>query len=256
MIHPTAIIDPSANIAVDVTVGAYSVIGADVTIGAGCKIGPHVVIEGPTVIGEENEIYQFSSIGAAPQDKKYAGEPTELIIGDRNLIRENVTINRGTTQDIGKTIVGNDNWIMAYVHIAHDCVVGNNTIFANNATLAGHVRVHDFAILGGFTLVHQFCRVGKYSFTGMGTSLGKDLPPYITAHGAPALPRGINSEGLKRNGFDATSISRIKQCYRMLYRQDLQFQQALLKMEETYPGSEEVELLNKFCKRSERGIIR
>jgi len=220
LIHPTAIIDPSANIAADVTVGAYSVIGANVTIGAGCKIGPHVVIEGPTVIGEENEIYQFSSIGAAPQDKKYAGEPTELI------------------------------------NIAHDCVVGNNTIFANNATLAGHVRVHDFAILGGFTLVHQFCRVGKYSFTGMGTSLGKDLPPYITAHGAPALPRGINSEGLKRNGFDATSISRIKQCYRMLYRQDLQFQQALLKMEETYPDSEEVELLNKFCKRSERGIIR
>ena len=256
MIHPTAIIDPSATLAENVTVGAYSVIGADVTIGAGCKIGPHVVIEGPCRMGEDNEIYQFSSIGAAPQDKKYAGEPTELIIGDRNLIRESVTINRGTTQDLGKTVIGDDNWIMAYVHIAHDCIVGNHTIFANNATLAGHVHVHDYAILGGFTLVHQFCQVGTYSFTGMGTSLGKDLPPYVTAHGAPALPRGINSEGLKRNGFDSDSISRIKQCYRMLYRQDLLFQQALLKMDETYPDHEEIVLLSKFCKRSERGIVR
>lgn len=256
MIHPTAIIDPSAQLAENVSVGAYSLIGADVTIGSGCKIGPHVVIEGPCRMGEDNEIYQFASVGAAPQDKKYAGEPTELIIGDRNVVRESVTINRGTIQDIGKTVIGDDNWIMAYVHIAHDCIVGNNTIFANNATLAGHVHIHDYAILGGFTLVHQFCHVGKYAFTGMGTSLGKDLPPYITAHGAPALPRGINNEGLKRNGFDVESISRVKQCYRMLYRQDLLFQQALLKIDETYPDHEEIKLLSNFCKRSERGIVR
>lgn len=256
MIHPTAVIDPKAQLAENVSVGAFSVIGADVTIGAGSKIGPHVVIEGPTSIGEDNEIYQFASVGAAPQDKKYSGEPTQLIMGDRNLIRENVTINRGTIQDIGKTVIGDDNWIMAYVHIAHDCVVGSHTIFANNATLAGHVHIHDYAILGGFTLVHQFCHIGEYSFTGMGTSLSKDLPPYVMAHGAPALPRGINREGLKRNGFDVESIARIKDCYRMLYRQDLQFRQALEKIEEAYPDNDEIVLLSKFCKRSERGIIR
>ncbi|PID45720.1 MAG: acyl-[acyl-carrier-protein]--UDP-N-acetylglucosamine O-acyltransferase [Proteobacteria bacterium] len=256
MIHPTAVIDPKAQLADTVSVGAFSVIGADVTIGAGCKIGPHVVIEGPCTIGEDNDIFQFASVGAAPQDKKHAGEPTELIIGDRNLIRENVTINRGTIQDIGKTVIGDDNWIMAYVHIAHDCVVGSNTIFANNATLAGHVHVYDYAILGGFTLVHQFCHVGEYSFTGMGTALSKDLPPYVMAHGAPALPRGINGEGLKRNGFDAESVARIKQCYRWLYRQDLLFRQALEKIEASYPEHEEIMLLSQFCKRSERGIIR
>lgn len=256
MIHPSAVIDPKAQLGENVSVGAFTVIGPDVVIGAGCKIGPHVVIEGPCTIGEDNEIFQFASVGAAPQDKKYAGEPTELIIGDRNLIRENVTLNRGTVQDIGKTVIGDDNWIMAYVHIAHDCIVGSNTIFANNATLAGHVHIHDYAILGGFTLVHQFCHVGKYSFTGMGTALSKDLPPYVMAHGAPALPRGINREGLKRNGFDTDSVARIKQCYRWLYRSDLQFNQALEKMQEAYPDDDEIVQLAQFCRRSERGIIR
>ena len=256
MIHPSAVIDAKADIAEGVSVGAYSVIGPDVTIGKGTKIGPHVVIEGPTRIGEDNEIYQFASVGAAPQDKKYAGEPTELIIGDRNVIRESCTLNRGTSQDIGKTVVGDDNCIMAYVHIAHDCVVGSHTIFANNATLAGHVHVHDYAILGGFSLVHQFCYVGEYAFTGMGTALTKDLPPYVTAFGSPGLPRGINKEGLKRNGFSAESIARIKQSYRFLYRQDLPFQQALSQMEEAYADYPEIMTMYKFCRRSERGIIR
>ncbi len=256
MIHPTAVIDPSAQLASNVSVGAYSVIGPDVIIGEGCWIGPHVVIQGPTRIGQDNEIFQFASVGEAPQDKKYAGEPTELIIGDRNVIRESCTINRGTAQDIGKTVIGNDNWIMAYVHIAHDCIVGNSTIFANNATLAGHVHIHDFAILGGFTLVHQFCHVGAYSFTGMGTALTKDLPPYVMAHGTPAVPRGINREGLKRNGFNAESQARIKQCYRYLYRLDMPFQQALQEMENAYSGYDDVQLLQDFCRRSERGIIR
>lgn len=256
MIHPSAVIDSKALLADGVSVGAFSVIGPDVSIGKGSKIGSHVVIEGPTWIGEDNEIYQFASVGAAPQDKKYAGEPTELIIGDRNVIRESCTINRGTSQDIGKTVIGDDNWIMAYVHIAHDCIVGNHTIFANNATLAGHVRIKDYAILGGFTLVHQFCHIGEYAFTGMGTSLTKDLPPYVTAFGAPAIPRGINKEGLKRNGFDSDSIARIKQSYRMLYRQDLPFQQALIQMEQAYAEHPEIMAMHKFCRRSERGVIR
>ncbi|MGB1311540.1 MAG: acyl-ACP--UDP-N-acetylglucosamine O-acyltransferase [Leucothrix sp.] len=256
MIHPSAVIDSKADIADGVSIGPFSVIGPDVTIGRGCKIGPNVVIEGPTRMGEDNEIYQFASVGAAPQDKKYAGEPTELIIGDRNVIRESCTLNRGTSQDIGKTVIGDDNWIMAYVHIAHDCVVGNNTIFANNATLAGHVHIKDYAILGGFTLVHQFCYIGEYAFTGMGTALTKDLPPYVTAFGSPAIPRGINKEGLKRNGFDSDSIARIKQSYRMLYRQELPFQYALSKMEEAYAEHPEIMALYKFCRRSERGIIR
>lgn len=256
MIHPSAVIDSSAKIADDVSIGPFSVIGPDVSIGSGCKIGPNVVIEGPTTIGEDNQIYQFASVGAAPQDKKYAGEPTELIIGDRNVIRESCTLNRGTSQDIGKTVIGDDNWIMAYVHIAHDCVIGNNTIFANNATLAGHVHIKDYAILGGFTLVHQFCYIGEYAFTGMGTALTKDLPPYVTAFGSPAIPRGINKEGLKRNGFDSESIARIKQSYRMLYRQDLTFQNALDKMEGAYAEYPEIMAMYKFCRRSERGVIR
>ena len=256
MIHPTAVIDKNAALDDDVSIGAYAIIGADVKIAAGTSIGPHAVIEGPTTIGRDNTIYQFASVGAAPQDKKYRGEPTPLIIGDRNMIREHCTINRGTVQDIGKTVIGDDNWIMAYVHIAHDCVVGNNTIFANNATLAGHVYIHDHAILGGFTLVHQFCHIGQYAFTGMGTALSNDLPPYVMAFGAPALPRGINTEGLKRNGFSSECIAEIRQCYRMLYRQDLQFQQALEKMAETYPNSDVVTRMRQFCHASERGVIR
>lgn len=255
-IHSTAIIDPQAELAEGVEVGPYSVIGAHVRIGAGCRIGPHVVIDGPTQIGVENQIYQFASIGAAPQDKKFSGEATELIIGDRNVIRECCTINRGTAQDKGKTVIGDDNWIMAYVHIAHDCIVGNNTIFANNATLAGHVEIRDFAILGGFTLVHQFCVVGEYAFTGMGSSLAKDLPPYVMATGAPAEPRSVNKEGLRRNHFSTESIQRIRDAYRLLYRRNLTVQDAVSRMEAEYGEFDDVHRLIDFCQQSQRGLIR
>lgn len=255
-IHPTAIVDSKAELADDVEISAYAVVGAGVKIDSGSWVGPHAVIEGPTTIGKENRIFQFASVGAEPQDKKYNGEPTTLEIGDRNLIRENVTINRGTIQDIGKTVIGDDNWIMAYVHIAHDCVVGNNTIFANNATLAGHVTIHDYALLGGFTLVHQFCHMGEYAMTGMGTSLGKDLPPYVTAYGAPGIPRGINSEGLKRNDFTSDQRKNIKEAYRTLYRKDLPLSEAIQTLQESDDAN--IKLLSEFCKRSQsgRGIIR
>ncbi len=257
-IHPTAIIDPNAEIADDVQVSAYAIIGAGVKIDSGTWIGPHAVIEGPTEIGKENRIFQFASVGAEPQDKKYKGEATTLIIGDRNLIRESCTINRGTVQDIGKTEIGSDNWIMAYVHIAHDCIVGNNTIFANNATLAGHVTIHDYAILGGFTLVHQFCHVGEYAFTGMGTALGKDLPPFVMAFGAPAVPRGINNEGLKRHGFDDEQRKAIKKAYRILYRSELGLQEAIDTLLQDSAKDENIRLMAEFCQRSQtgRGIIR
>jgi len=255
-IHPTAIIDSKAELADDVEVSPYAVIGAGVKIDSGTWIGPHAVIEGPTTIGKENRIFQFSSVGAEPQDKKYKGEPTILEIGDRNLIRENVTINRGTAQGIGKTVIGDDNWIMAYVHIAHDCIVGNHTIFANNATLAGHVTIHDYALLGGFTLVHQFCHIGEYAMTGMGTSLGKDLPPYVTAYGEPGIPRATNSEGLKRNGFSREQRSNVKNAYKTLYRKDLPLNEAI----EILQSSDDpnIKLMAEFCLRSqnERGIIR
>lgn len=255
-IHPTAIISSKAELADDVEIQPYAVIGDDVKIDSGTWIGPHAVIEGPTAIGKDNRIFQFASVGAEPQDKKYNGEPTTLTIGDRNHIRECVTINRGTVQDIGETIIGDDNWIMAYVHIAHDCVIGNNTIFANNATLAGHVTIHDYALLGGFTLVHQFCHIGEYAMTGMGTSLGKDLPPYITAYGAPGIPRGFNSEGLKRNGFSESQRKSIKEAYRTLYRKDLPLNDAVeILLDNPDPN---ITLMGEFCKdsQSRRGIIR
>jgi len=256
LIHPTAIIDPKAEIAEGVEISPYAVIGADVSIRSGTWIGPHVVIQGPTTIGKENRIYQFASVGEVPQDKKYKGEPTTLVIGDRNVIRESCTINRGTAQDIGKTVIGDDNWIMAYVHIAHDCVVGNNIIFANNTTLAGHVTVKDHAILGGFTLVNQFCHIGEYAFTGMGAALGKDLPPFVIATGAPAIPRGINNVGLKRHHFDKEERSLIKKAYRILYRQDLSFQDAMEALKTGYADNKNVQLMAEFCNQSQRGIIR
>ncbi len=256
MIHPTAVIDPSAELADDVEISPYVVIGPKVTIGSGTWIGPHVVIQGPTTIGCDNKIYQFSSIGEVPQDKKYDNEDTELIIGDRNVIREFCTFNRGTSQDIGKTVLGDDNWIMAYVHLAHDCIVGNHTIFANGTTLAGHVIIDDYVILGGFSLIHQFCHIGKYAFTGMGTAVGKDIPPYVMAMGAPAIPRGINREGLKRHQYDKESISRIKEAYRVLYRSDLAFKDAVTKLKKEYADFEEIQELINFCDASKRGIIR
>jgi UDP-N-acetylglucosamine acyltransferase len=254
VIHPTALVDAGALLGDNVEIGAYSVIGAGVEIGDGTWIGPHVVINGPTKIGRENRIFQFSSLGEQPQDKKYAGEPTTLEIGDRNTIREFCTFNRGTVQDAGATRVGNDNWIMAYVHIAHDCQVGNQTIFANNAQLAGHVQVGDWAILGGFTVVHQFVRIGAHSMTAMGTILLQDLPPYVTAAGNPSAPHGINSEGLKRRGFSAEAIAALKRAYKALYRNGLKLEEA--KAQIAAEGLDEVKVLSDFLAPPGRGIIR
>lgn len=255
-IHPTAIIDPRARLADDVRVGAFTIIGADVEIGAGTEIGAHVTIEGPTLIGRDNRIFQFNSIGAAPQDKKYAGEPTRLVIGDRNTIREFCTFNRGTVQDRGETTIGSDNWIMAYVHVAHDCVIGSNTILANGTTLAGHVSVGDFAILGGFTKVHQFCRIGAHSFCGMDSGLNQDLPPYVTCSGMPARPVGINSEGLRRRNFSADAIRAIKRAYKILYRSGLRLEEAREQLEALAADMAEVRPFVEFVTSSERGIIR
>jgi UDP-N-acetylglucosamine acyltransferase len=256
MIHPTAIIDSGASLAPDVEVGAFSIIGKDVVIGSGTVIGSHVTIEGPTTIGEQNRIFQFSSLGAAPQDKKYAGEPTRLEIGNRNTIREFCTLNRGTVQDAGATRIGDDNWIMAYVHIAHDCQVGNNTIFANNSSLAGHVHVFDHAILGGFTLIHQFCKIGSHVITAVGSVVFKDIPPYVTASGYDAQPHGINAEGLKRRGFSAERIAGIKRAYKTLYRSSLTLEEAKLALAEQQKECADLAILLDFLNIATRGIIR
>lgn len=257
MIHPTAVIDPSATLAEGVEVGPYSIIGADVEIGTGSWIGPHVVIGGPTRIGKENRIFQFASVGEEPQDKKYNGEATTLVMGDRNTIRESVTINRGTAQDRGETTLGDDNWIMAYCHIAHDCIIGNNTVFANNATLAGHVQIHDHVILGGFSRVHQFCRVGQYAFTAMGTGVSKDIPPFVMASGHLASPSGLNVEGMKRHDFDAEDIRAVKNAYRVLYRSKLPLEQALLQVAELCDDSDAIKLFYDFLSDGcQRSIIR
>jgi UDP-N-acetylglucosamine acyltransferase len=256
LIDPTAIIHPAARLGAQVTVGPYSVIGEHVEIGDGTWIGPHVVISGHTRIGSENRIYQFSSIGEVPQDKKYAGEPTRLEIGDRNTIREFCTLNCGTAQDVGVTRLGNDNWIMAYVHLAHDCQVGSNTIFANNAQLAGHVQVGDWAILGGFTVVHQFVRIGAHSMTAMGTILLQDLPSYVTASGNPAEPHGINSEGLKRRGFSADGVAAIKRAYKTLYKSGLKFDEARAAILADATAQPELVPLAEFLTAPGRGVIR
>lgn len=256
MIDPRAIVDPGARIAEGVQIGPFSIIGAGVEIDTGTVIGPHVVIKGPTRIGRDNRIYQFASIGDDPQDKKYAGEPTRLEIGDGNTIREYVTINRGTVQDAGVTRVGHDNWIMAYVHIAHDCVVGDHTIFANNASLAGHVHVGDWVILGGYTLVHQFCRIGAHSFCGFATGVQRDVPPYVTVAGYRAEPYGINSEGLRRRGFAPETIAGIKRAYKLLYMSELKLAEAVERMRELVATHPQVELLADFVADSPRGIVR
>ena len=256
MIHATAIVDSRAELASDVEVGPYSIIGPNVSIGPGTRIGAHVTIEGPTTIGSHNRVFQFASLGAAPQDKKYGGEATRLEIGDNNTIREFCTLNRGTAQDKGTTLIGNDNWIMAYVHIAHDCQVGNNTIFANNASLAGHVDIHDFAILGGFTLIHQFCKVGAHVITAVGSVVFKDIPPYVTAAGYDAAPHGINSEGLKRRGFSSERIAAIKRAYKTLYRSSLTLQEAKTALAAQRQQNPDVGLLADFLDTSNRGIVR
>ena len=255
-IHPTAIVHPGARLAENVQVGAYSIIGEHVEIGAGTTVGPHVVIEGHTRIGRNNRIYQFCSIGSDPQDKKYANEPTRLEIGDGNTIREFCSFSTGTVQDGGLTRVGNDNWIMAYVHVAHDCHVGNNTIFANNATLAGHVSVGDWAILGGFTGVHQFVRVGAHSFCGVGTVLLQDLPPFVTVSGNPSAPHGINSEGLKRRGFTSEGIMAIKRAYKTLYRNGLTLDEARKQIAQAALEQPELQQFSDFIAESGRGIVR
>lgn len=256
MIHPSAIVHPGARIGAGVSVGAYSIVGEHVQLDDGTWIGPHVVIGGHTRIGRENRIFQFASIGEIPQDKKYRGEPTRLEIGDRNTIREFCTLNCGTAQDAGVTRIGDDNWIMAYVHIAHDCQVGNSTIFANNAQLAGHVKVGDFAILGGFTGVHQFVRIGAHTMTGVGTVVLQDLPPYVTAAGNTAKPFGINAEGLKRRGFSAESIAGIKRAYRTLYRSGLGLDEAREQIAQARAQAPELGLLVEFLSVPGRGIVR
>jgi UDP-N-acetylglucosamine acyltransferase len=256
MIHPTAQIDPSAVIGDNVSIGAYSVIGADVQIGDGTVVGPHVVIEGPTRIGRDNHISQFASLGA-PQDKKFAGERTELIIGDRNYIREFVTINRGTSDGGGATSIGNDNWLLAYVHIAHDCHIGNNTVFSNYSALAGHVEVGDWVVMAGFSGAHQFCKIGAHAFIGMGCLLGSDVPPFVTmANEQRGRPRGINSEGLKRRGFDTTRISAIKRAYRTLYMAGLTLADAREQLSTQAADSEDVRAMLEFLDRSERSLAR
>ena len=256
MIHTTAIIDPGAELAADVSVGPYTVIGPDVVVGAGSVIGPHVVINGPTRLGRDNRIYQFASIGEAPQDKKYAGEPTRLEIGDRNTIREFVTINRGTAQDEGVTTLGDDNWIMAYVHIAHDCSIGNQTIFANNASLAGHVTIGDSVILGGFTLVYQFCSIGAYSLTAYGSGVSLNIPPYVTVAGSPARPHGLNMEGLRRRGVPPATRKLLKQAYKTLYRENLSLQDAIKILKDRAQDCSELGILVTFLEQQKRGIVR
>ena len=255
-IHPTALIDPGAELAADVEVGAYAVIGPDCRIGAGTSIGAHAIIEGPSVIGRDNRIHSFAVVGGAPQDKKYAGEPTRLEIGDRNTIREFCTFNLGTVQDVGVTRLGDDNWIMAYVHIAHDCQVANRVTFANNSQLAGHVHVDDWAILGGYTGVHQFCRIGAHTMTSVGTVVLQDVPPYVMAAGNTATPFGINAEGLKRRGFSPEALQALKRAYRTLYKSGLMLEEARAKLAEAAREHPEVQPIVDFLAVSTRGIIR
>jgi len=256
VIDPRAVVDSSAKIDSSVSIGAYAIIGADVEIGRGTRIEPHAVIKGPTIIGADNHIFQFASIGDDPQDKKYAGERTKLVIGDRNTIREFVTLNRGTVQDAGVTTIGSDNWIMAYCHVAHDCVVGNNTIFANNASIAGHVRVGDYAILGGFTAVHQFCRIGAHSMASMFSYLTKDVPAYVVISGRPAEPRGINAEGLKRRNFTADQIRNIREAYRVVFRQDLKLDEAIAELTPLVAEQPEIRLFVDSLRDGSRGLAR
>lgn len=261
-IHTTALVDAGAELDASVTVGPYTVIGPHVRIGAGTTVGPHCVIEGHTTIGRDNRIFQFNSLGAIPQDKKYSGEPCELVIGDRNTIREFCTFNIGSPGDAGVTRVGDDNWIMAYVHLAHDCQVGNNTIFANNAQLAGHVHVGDWVILGGFTVVHQFVRIGAHSMTAMCSLLFADLPPFVMCQGQPAAARSMNYEGLRRRGFSPERIAGVKAMHKALYRQDLSLEAAqaqIAAISQTQPQCEpDVRMMNDFLQQTsaQRGIVR
>jgi len=261
-IHPTAIVDPKARIDSSVSIGPYAVIGPHVTIGAGTTVGPHTVIEGHATIGRDNRIFQFASLGAIPQDKKYAGEPCELVIGDRNVIREFTTFNIGSPGGGGVTRVGNDNWLMAYVHLAHDCILGNNVTFANNAQLAGHVEIDDWVILGGFTTIHQFVHVGAHGMTGLGSVLLANQPPFVMSEGQPAKARSMNFEGLRRRGFSAERISVVKAMHKALYRDGLTLEQAKQRIAEltakTPEATPDVQMMLSFLDRMDvqRGIVR
>jgi len=256
LIHSSAIIDPSARLADDVEVGPWTIIGPDVEVGPGTKIHSHVVIKGPTKIGSNNQIYQFASIGEDCQDKKYNGEPTELLIGDSNVFREGCTVHRGTIQDNSITIIGSHNLFMANVHVAHDCIVGDNNILANNCALAGHVQLGDFIILGGFTAVHQFCLIGSHSMCGAGSVVLKDIPAFVMSNGNSAQPHGINAEGLRRRGFSAAAIQNIKRAYKIIYRQGLKLDEAISQLEPLVNETPELQLLSDSLKASSRGIIR
>lgn len=261
-IHPTALIDTGAELDTGVSVGPYTVIGPHVRIGAGTTIGAHCVIEGHTTIGRDNRIFQFNSLGAIPQDKKYGGEPCELVIGERNTIREFCTFNIGSPGDVGATRVGDDNWIMAYVHLAHDCQVGNHTIFANNSQLAGHVQVGDWVILGGFTVVHQFVRIGAHSMTAMCSLLFADLPPFVMCQGQPAAARSMNYEGLRRRGFSPERIAGVKAMHKALYRQDLSLEAAQAQIaaisQAQVQCEPDVRMMSEFLQKTnaQRGIVR
>lgn len=256
MIHPAAIVDSAAELGTGVEVGPYAVVGPDVVVGDRTVIGPHVVLRGPTTIGQDNRIHPFSSIGDAPQDKKYGGEPTRLEIGDRNTIRECCTINRGTIQDAGVTRVGDDNWIMAYVHVAHDCQVGNEIVLANNSTLAGHVRVGDFVIMGGFSGVHQYCQIGTHAFLAMYSGVTRDVPAYCMVSGRPAVPKGVNSEGLKRRSFTPDQIRSIRGAYRMVYRSGIKLEEALATIEADMDEKPELQAFAASIRASTRSIVR
>ena len=256
MIDSRAIISPQAELAADVHVGPFTIIGAGVTIGSGTRIGPHAVINGPTGIGRDNQIFQFASIGDAPQDKKYRGEPTRLEIGDRNVFREFVTVNRGTTHDRGVTRIGDDNLLMAYAHVAHDCQVGNKIVMANCATLGGHVEVGDWVIMGGLSAVHQFARIGAHCFIANNAAITRDVPPYVMAIGQPAVPHSVNSEGLKRRGFTPAEIRNIRRAYRTLYRSGLKLSVALEELERAALTQPEIAPFVAFIKQSSRSIVR
>jgi len=256
MIDPKAVIHINAELADNVRVGPFSIIGADVQIDAGTEIGPHVVIKGPTTIGKDNTIYQFTSIGENPQDKKYADEITRLEIGDRNVIREFCTMHRGTQQDQGLTRIGNDNLFMAYTHVAHDCDIGNHVIMANGASIAGHVHIGDHAILGGFTLVHQFTQIGEYSFSAMGSAITQDIPPFVMVGGRPTRPHGINSVGMERNGVPPEVIRQIRKAYKILYKNNLRLEDAIEEMEDLAGESNELSNMVSFLRNVTRGILR
>jgi UDP-N-acetylglucosamine acyltransferase len=256
VIDSRAIVSPKAQLAANVTVGPFSIIGPDVQIGPGTIVAPHVVINGPTVIGADNHFFQFASIGDAPQDKKYKGEPTRLEIGDRNVFRENCTVNRGTTHDKGVTRVGSDNLFMAYSHVAHDCQVGSKTVFANCAALGGHVEIGDWVILGGLTAVHQFVKIGAHAFLAGGAIVTRDVPPYVMVAGNPATPHMVNSEGLKRRGFTEEQVRNIKDAYRILYRSDLRLSEALEKLQPSAAANSEIRAFVDFIGTSTRSIVR